>query len=280
MNLPGNEIRISSWSQLIGELHSNKLVYFRPEEGNHFRSPYVFRGMDVASWSLETSLQRIPRNTNVSLENIERPLIRSFRKYANAGTFDEKSEWYVLAVAQHNGLPTRCLDWTSSPLVAAHFACGNEKYKNDDGVIWCLHAGILRDINEQNNSKTANLRGIAAWVYDTRLLESSYLDLAELDKSNSNGNLMLLWEPPSLDSRIARQAGILSIMNSANETQNTFLQTYSRQNQDLIFRIVIDAAAKPEIRDMLDQNNISERNLFPGLPGLCDWLKRYYSKAW
>jgi hypothetical protein len=153
-------------------------------------------------------------------------------------------------------------------LVAAHFACGNEIYKKDDGVIWCLHAGILRDINEQNNPTAASLRGIS-WVYDTRLLENRYLNLDELDKSNSGGKLMLLWEPPSLDSRIANQTGFLSIMNGADESQNAFLQTYSSQFQDLVIRIVLDAAAKPEIRDMLDQNNISERTLFPGLPGLC-----------
>lgn len=279
MNLPGSEVRVSSWNQLIAELHSRKLVQFRLGEGDHLRSPYVFRGMDVAGWNLLTSLQRIPRKANASTEIIEHSLIRSFRKYASAGIFDEKSEWYVLAVAQHNGLPTRCLDWTSSPLVAAHFACGNEAYKKEDGTIWCLHAGILRDINEQNNTKAASLRRIS-WVYDTRLLENSYPNLAELDKSNSDGKLMLFWEPPSLDSRIASQAGLLSIMNDADESQNDFLQTSSSQFQDLVFRIVIEAAAKAEIRDMLDQNNISERTMFPGLPGLCDWLRRYYSKAW
>jgi hypothetical protein len=279
MNLPGSEIRVSSWNQLVAELHSRQLVQFRSGEGDHLRSPYVFRGVDVASWSLLTSLQRIPRKTNASTNIIEHSLIRSFRKYADAGSFDQKSEWYVLAVAQHNGLPTRCLDWTYSPLVAAHFACGNETYKKDDGVIWCLHAGILRDINEQNNTTAASLRGIS-WVYDTRLLENSYLNLDELDKSNAGGKLMLLWEPPSLDSRIANQTGFLSIMNGPDESQHAFLQTYSSQFQDLVIRIVLDAAAKPEIRDMLDQNNISERTLFPGLPGLCSWLKRYYSRAW
>jgi hypothetical protein len=279
MSLPGREIRVSSWNELISELHSRNLVQFRPGEGDHLRSPYVFRGMDVASWGLATSLQRLPKKPNTRVMVVERALLRSFRKYARAGDFDRQSEWYVLAVAQHNGLPTRCLDWTASPLVAAHFACGDEDYKNDDGAIWCLHAGILRQINELSNPKAASLRGIA-WVYDTRLLEDSFDGLDALDSSSSDGDLMLLWEPPSLDSRIANQFGLLSIMNSATSSQNAFLQTHLVNQPDLVLRIIISATMKSEARDMLDQNNMSERTLFPGLPGLCAWLKRYYGTAW
>jgi hypothetical protein len=277
MTLPGTEIRVSSWTQLLSELHARKLVQLREEEGDHIRSPYVFRGMDVATWELATSLQRLSRKPSTSISLIERSLIRSFRKYANAGAFDEKSEWYVLAVAQHNGLPTRVLDWTNSPLVAAHFACGDERYKNEDGVVWCLHAGILRTINERNNPGVGSLRGIS-WVYDTRLLEKNFADLAALDSSRSGGPLMLLWEPPSLDARIANQSGLLSIMNDPAESQNEFLCTHP--NPDLLLRIVVEASAKSEIRDMLDQNGISERTIYPGLPGLCSWLRRYYGKAW
>ena len=278
MNLPGREVLVSSWGQLVDELHSRQLVQFRPEEGDHLRSPYVFRGIDVASWGLLTSLQRLPRNRQGSTDIIERSLIRSFRKYANAGAFDDKSEWYVLAVAQHNGLPTRCLDWTSSPFVAAHFACADEKYKDENGSIWCLHAGALRHINEESNKQAGSLRRIA-WVYDTRLLEKSFADLDVLDKSIEAGELMLLWEPPSLDQRIANQTGLLSIMNGAEASQNEFVRRYADAFPDLLVRIVIDRSAKSEIRDMLDQNNLSERTLFPGLPGLCSWLKRYYGKA-
>lgn len=279
MNLPGTEIRVSSWNELNDALHSRALVQFRPEEGDHFRSPYVFRGSDVAKWELMTSLQRVPRNASASTDVIEHSLVRSFRKYASAGSFDGKSEWYVLAVAQHNGLPTRCLDWTSSPLVAAHFACGDESKKGEDGAVWCLHAGSLRTINEQSNQQAANLRQIA-WVYDTRLLERSFADIGKLDGSRNDGALMLLWEPPSLDSRIANQTGLLTLMNGANDSQTDFLRKHSNQYSDLVVRIVIEAAAKPEVRDMLDQNGITERALFPGLPGLCGWLKRYYGKAW
>lgn len=279
MSLPGTEIRVSSWIQLLTELHARKLIQFREDEGDHIRSPYVFRGMDVATWELATSLQRLSKKPGTSTGLVETSLIRSFRKYANAGAFDEKSEWYVLAVAQHNGLPTRVLDWTASPLVATHFACGDDRYKGDDGVVWCLHAGMLRDINAHNNPGVGSLRHIA-WVYDTRLLEKSFSDLAALDASRPCGPLMLLWEPPSLDSRIANQSGLLSIMNHHDESQNDFLCTQSVANPDLVLRIVIEASAKSEVRDMLDQNGISERTIFPGLPGLCSWLKRYYGKAW
>jgi len=48
-------------------------------------------------------------------------------------------------------------DWTNSPFVATHFACGDESQKNSDGAIWCLHAGILRDININNNTKQTSL---------------------------------------------------------------------------------------------------------------------------
>lgn len=279
MSFSVTEIKVSSWDRLLSELHSRQLVQLRPDEGDHIRSPYVFRGMDVAIWALETSLQRLPKKPNTSTNLIEKSLIRTFRKYANAGAFDEKSEWYVLAVAQHNGLPTRVLDWTTSPLVAAHFACGDEKYKKDDGVIWCLHAGMLRDLNEQNNKAAGSLRGVA-WVYDTRLLENSFSDLAALDSSLGNNPIMLLWEPPSLDSRIANQSGLLSIMNGPDESHNDFLSKQSAVYPGLVLKIVIEASAKSEVRDMLDQNGISERTIYPGLPGLCSWLKRYYGKAW
>jgi hypothetical protein len=278
MSLPGKEVRVSSWIELVSELHSQNIVHFSEREGGHLRSPYVFRGMDVANWPLATSFERLSKTQTARPKVVERSLLRSFRKYASAGSFDQHSEWYVLAVAQHNGLPTRCLDWTASPLVAAHFACADENYKNNDGAIWCIHAGILRDIN-QSHPRAGSLHEVA-WVYDTRLLERSFDGLDALDSSADKGDLLLLWEPPSLDQRIAVQHGLLSIMNSGTGSQNAFLQEHFTRYPDFVRRVVIAAAMKSEVRDMLDQNNVNERALFPGLPGLCSWLKRYYSKSW
>ena len=42
-------------------------------------------------------------------------------------------------------------------------------------------------------------------------------------------------------------------------------------------KIVIPSELKWEIRDKLDQSNITERVIFPGLEGLTAWLRRHYS---
>jgi hypothetical protein len=54
------------------------------------------------------------------------------------------------------------------------------------------------------------------------------------------------------------------------------LDQWLARHPGLARKIVIPAALKWEIRDKLDQSNVTERVLFPGLEGLTAWLKRHY----
>jgi hypothetical protein len=55
------------------------------------------------------------------------------------------------------------------------------------------------------------------------------------------------------------------------------LDNWLKSHPGIARQIIIPASLKWEIRDKLDQGNVNERVLFPGLDGLSHWLKRHYS---
>ena len=69
-----------------------------------------------------------------------------------------------------------------------------------------------------------------------------------------------------------RQAALFSPMSSPEATMDRWLAAHPALSK----RVIVPAALKWEIRDQLDQANINERVLFPGLDGLSRWLTRYY----
>jgi hypothetical protein len=84
---------------------------------------------------------------------------------------------------------------------------------------------------------------------------------------------VLFFEPPSLDARIVNQFALFSVMNGPELRLDEFLED---QKQG-VRKLIVPAALKWEVRDKLDQANVTERVLFPGLDGLSRWLRRYYS---
>lgn len=270
------DVPVNTWDELLAATHSSNLVPVQAKLGGHRRSPFVFRGMSSADWPLQTSLERLGSPP----EKVEQAALRAFGKYAPTGTVSLKAEWDRLAVAQHNGLPTRVLDWTVSPLVAAHFATDEKEYRSGpkacDGVIVCVNADKVRD-NLLPKGMRNDLEAAKSYVYSVSLLESLYPTLTAFDDTHQGaGDLLIFFEPPSIDARIQNQFGILSAMNGPAKSHDAYLRQCSRAHPDLVRRIIIAKSAKAEIRDMLDQNNITERMLFPGLPGLSLWLRRYY----
>jgi hypothetical protein len=189
---PWEETEAHNWQSLLTALHGQRLIPNQEGQGGHFRSPYVFRGMSDSSWPLQTSLERL----GTPPDKVEHALLRSFRKYAPRGAFTEDSDWEVLSVAQHNGLPTRVLDWSVSPLIAAHFATAERKYLSSPGVIWCVNAIALRDLVLPRRV-SAPLHSAPAAVYDVHLLGKAYPRIEDFDAVKEKA--CILFEPPSID---------------------------------------------------------------------------------
>jgi hypothetical protein len=103
---------------------------------------------------------------------------------------------------------------------------------------------------------------------------SAFSSLHDFDALSRDPFVVFL-EPPAVDQRILNQLALFSLMSSPSARLDAWLE----QHPDLCRRVIVPSALKWEIRDKLDQSNINERVLFPGLDGLSRWLARYYTPA-
>ena len=256
------EVRVNTWNELQEQLFADS---WRPEL-MRFRSPFVFRGLSCVHFPLKTSLMRLGGN----YPELERHLLRNFRKYAHRDIVEQDTMWHWLSLAQHHGLPTRLLDWTVSPLVAAHFATSTVSEFDQDGVIWAVNHEKAHQLAPDKLKCRLHQEG--AVYFTVEMLAETVSSLRALD-SLSPPNFVLFFEPPSIDDRIVNQFALFSVMADARISFDTWLQDHP----DMWFKIIIPAGLKWEVRDKLDQANITERVLFPGLDGLSKWQKRYYT---
>lgn len=252
----------------------------------------MYRGLADVDYTLQSAIGRFVGETG--RWELEGHLLRNFPKYARQDIEIPDSPYYRLAIAQHHGLPTRLIDWTHSPAVAGYFATGGRP--DVDGVIWAVDyvrvherlppllretldrldtdmfdADLLDDLTRQLLDRYTGGRGGPPRAGVLEMFDM--LEAIEAFVAEQSDDYVLFFEPPAIDQRIVNQAALFSTQSNPRVAMDTWLD----RRPELHRRIVVPADRKAEFRDRLDQINVNQRTLFPGLDGIANWLTEYYA---
>lgn len=242
---------------------------YRPDLGRN-RSPYVYRGMTNADFRMVTSLRR---NCKDLQQTLEPAILKNFAKYAvieDPGV--AQSVWHQMILGQHHGLPTRLLDWTQSALVALHFAVSEDELEHmgdHDCMVWRVDIGELHALLPEPYQTV--MQQYQAEVFSVDMLAAAARSLEQYDRDLGDRGMVVL-EPPSINARIVNQYSFFSVVPMGMGNVEDFLQEHTKNS----VKYVIDRSLRWRVRDMLDQLNMSERIVYPGLDGLSKWIARHY----
>jgi hypothetical protein len=264
--MPIPEVTVTSLGELI-----DRLTPAAPDPATgRRRDTGVYRGAADARWSLLTSLDRLggvhPPHSKAGLEE---HVLRNFIRYSRPHLASAPAnEWELLVQAQHHGLPTRLLDWTYSPLVAAHFATLMHR-AGGDAAVWRL------DWLQVHRQFGFPAMAIAIEDLEKLFPGDSAFTPWTLFRSQSGKSFAFMIEPPSLGARIAVQSSTFTISSDKQQGFDRFLESHGLGGA--LTKLVIPEAEVPLIRDQLDLVAVDERRLFPDLDGVAAQLRRYYS---
>jgi FRG domain-containing protein len=171
--------------------------------------------------------------------------------------------------AQHHGLPTRLLDWTYSPLVAAHFATVDQGL-NSDRVVWRL--------DWKRVHRCFHLPELALPIQDLEGIlggEGPMTPWALFGGLEGSKEFACMFEPPSLNARIVAQSATFTLCSDKRQSFDRFLDSHGLGAA--LTRFIIPAGEAARFRDQLDLVSVDERRLFPDLDGVAAEMRRYYS---
>lgn len=257
---------VQSWEEFC------ELVRKLPSEGPPKQTRgWVFRGQSK-DWNLASTLERALTQWAIPLREataIEHQTIREFRRRTRGPEHHRVHEdtLYCLALMQHHGAPTRLLDCTYSPFVAAAFALENGLI-GQAPVIWCFRghwgeqAATPKAISEKRNLDELRT--------DPTFKELYQLQTSSVPPKPPRRRFVKAENPFYLNERLTAQQGVFLCPADIESTFVENLQSMSGSDRaDNIVKVVLRLSEGEAVKFVqeLRNMNLSFATLFPGLDG-------------
>jgi hypothetical protein len=217
-------------------------------------STWAFRGERDERWPLYSSLSRYFQNFGIKREawcEQESRILRIFKRKAHQfldkpPDADDDFQW--LALMQHHGAPTRLIDFTWSPYVAAFFALERTL---GDGVVWAMNPAR---IDSSRSKKGAHM--------DPRIK-------GNLARFFLGGKRRFIWmgEPHTMNRRLIAQSGTFAVPGTLDIPVEDIMHNAADQ-EGILAKIVLTHAVREVGMRELYRMNITYSTLFPDLDGL------------
>lgn len=206
----------------------------------------IFRGQTKEEgWPLSPSVGRNPDRSRVPWR--EREILEEFKRESIPYIdLSPQNDWQWLALAQHNKLPTRLLDWTKNPLAALWFAVKDPAKKQQPGVVWAFHY-------EEGEA-----------VSNTVKRESPF----SIDRT-------YVYFPEHVNPSIQAQSSVFTVHHREGNNPGRFppLEDSTSYPDLVLTKIEVPWQFFPTVRYHLFKLGISPASLFPGLPGIVDKIR-------
>lgn len=209
----------------------------------------LFRGQSQ-DWDLLPKISRILPKKEISILEVETKMLDDFKRLSKPFIKNiPTNEWEWLGLAQHHGMATRLLDWSTNPLAALWFVV-KKPPKADSGVVWIFEAP-----------------------------EEDILMTKTVAKLNPyEGERTKVFQPELSTVRIQSQNGWFTVHKYMKEKKKFVAFQNNSRYKKYLQKIIIPAEYFYKLRFQLDRMGVNRLSLFPDLDGAAnysEWLNSF-----